>query len=199
MTLEEALKESFYLVKRSRLSSAFNNWVSKAYTSDNRKIEEMLGENEDILFAARLSFSSNTFRANEVTFVVTTLRTIFYHEYDGRERMDQIPHDKVQTVKVSGSDVWSHLYIVGLSDTFHVEEKPPIIARLHEILNDLLYVHPQTAAQDAELPQDAEPAQDLSSDAADIAEALKSYKELLDTGIITQEEFDAKKRQLLNI
>ncbi len=31
------------------------------------------------------------------------------------------------------------------------------------------------------------------------AEELKQYKELLDSGIITQDEFDAKKRQLLNL
>ena len=31
------------------------------------------------------------------------------------------------------------------------------------------------------------------------ADELKKYKELLDTGIITQEEFDAKKKQLLEI
>ena len=28
---------------------------------------------------------------------------------------------------------------------------------------------------------------------------LKKYKELLDSGIITQEEFDAKKKQILNL
>ena len=31
------------------------------------------------------------------------------------------------------------------------------------------------------------------------AEELKKYKELLDTGVITQEEFDAKKKQLLGL
>ena len=31
------------------------------------------------------------------------------------------------------------------------------------------------------------------------ADELKKYKELLDSGIISQEEFDAKKKQLLNI
>jgi len=31
------------------------------------------------------------------------------------------------------------------------------------------------------------------------AEELKKYKELLDTGVITQEEFDAKKKQLLDL
>jgi predicted Zn-dependent peptidase len=31
------------------------------------------------------------------------------------------------------------------------------------------------------------------------ADELKKYKELLDAGIITQEEFDAKKKQLLGL
>lgn len=31
------------------------------------------------------------------------------------------------------------------------------------------------------------------------AEELKNYKELLDNGVITQEEFDAKKTQLLGL
>ena len=31
------------------------------------------------------------------------------------------------------------------------------------------------------------------------AEELKKYKDLLDAGIITQEEFDAKKKQLLGL
>lgn len=32
-----------------------------------------------------------------------------------------------------------------------------------------------------------------------VADELKSFKELLDSGVITQEEFDAKKKQLLNL
>ena len=31
------------------------------------------------------------------------------------------------------------------------------------------------------------------------ADELKKYKELLDSGVITQEEFDAKKKQLLDL
>lgn len=31
------------------------------------------------------------------------------------------------------------------------------------------------------------------------AEELKRYKELLDSGVITQEEFDAKKKQILGL
>ena len=37
------------------------------------------------------------------------------------------------------------------------------------------------------------------SNEASSVEDLKKYKELLDTGVISQEEFDAKKKQLLGI
>ncbi len=39
--------------------------------------------------------------------------------------------------------------------------------------------------------------QDAARVAASIAEALRIYKELLDQGILTQEEFQAKKKELL--
>ncbi|MBE6746149.1 MAG: SHOCT domain-containing protein [Ruminococcaceae bacterium] len=38
-----------------------------------------------------------------------------------------------------------------------------------------------------------------AKDEKNIAEALKEYKSLLDMGIITQEEFDVKKKQLLGL
>jgi len=40
---------------------------------------------------------------------------------------------------------------------------------------------------------------DGQSNVSNIAEDLKKFKELLDGGIITQEEFNAKKKQLLNL
>lgn len=51
-------------------------------------------------------------------------------------------------------------------------------------------------AYDAAAP--AKPAE-VVQPADDVVEQLKKYKQLLDSGIITQEEFNAKKRQLLNL
>ncbi len=44
---------------------------------------------------------------------------------------------------------------------------------------------------------DAQPAQ--SKEQADPVQAVRELKELLDEGILTQEEFDAKKKELLNL
>lgn len=43
------------------------------------------------------------------------------------------------------------------------------------------------------------PQQGVAPQQVDAAEELQKYKQLLDNGVITQEEFDAKKKQLLGI
>ena len=61
------------------------------------------------------------------------------------------------------------------------------------------YQEPQ-AYQTAQTPSYAKPAaQAPKTNATDIAAELKVYKDLLDMGIITPEEFEAKKKQLLNL
>ena len=41
--------------------------------------------------------------------------------------------------------------------------------------------------------------QEANTNSLSSADELKKFKELLDMGVITQEEFDAKKKQLLNL
>lgn len=62
---------------------------------------------------------------------------------------------------------------------------------IYEIMNNLLIERQQKA-------QSVQPAikQEIPQSSAD---ELKKYKELLDSGVITQEEFDAKKKQLLGL
>ena len=57
-----------------------------------------------------------------------------------------------------------------------------------------------------DVPVDTEPVTAAGSAAPfeaekprDVVEELKRYKDLLDSGILTQEEFDAKKKQLLGL
>lgn len=47
--------------------------------------------------------------------------------------------------------------------------------------------------------QQAKNAQTVKGNSAGNADELKKYKELLDSGVISQEEFDAKKKQLLGL
>ncbi len=60
---------------------------------------------------------------------------------------------------------------------------------IHRAISDLLMERQQKPAAQAAAPQIA------VSD----ADELRKYKDLLDSGVITQEEFDAKKKQLLGL
>lgn len=67
---------------------------------------------------------------------------------------------------------------------------PPIL--LQEKMNSIVFPDVEQAAPAQAAPHKA-------ATALGTAEELKTYKELLDTGVITQEEFDAKKKQLLGL
>ena len=67
---------------------------------------------------------------------------------------------------------------------------PPIL--LQEKMNSIV-------SPDVEQGAPAQAAPHRAATALGTAEELKTYKELLDTGVITQEEFDAKKKQLLGL
>ncbi len=60
---------------------------------------------------------------------------------------------------------------------------------IYEVLNNLL-IERQTKKNEAAT---------VTASNADEAGQLKKYKDLLDSGVITQEEFDAKKKQLLGL
>lgn len=53
--------------------------------------------------------------------------------------------------------------------------------------------------KDAVFEKDVEATSAKLSEAKSVAEDLKTYRELLDSGLITQEEFDLKKKQLLGL
>lgn len=62
---------------------------------------------------------------------------------------------------------------------------------IHEVVSKLLVERQNQAHKSA--------ATVVNAPAASNADELKKFKELLDAGIITQEEFDAKKKQLLGL
>ena len=57
---------------------------------------------------------------------------------------------------------------------------------IHSVISDLIMNRQNNKNNNVTIPQSS-------------ADELKKYKELLDSGILTQEEFDAKKKQLLGL
>ena len=73
-----------------------------------------------------------------------------------------------------------------------IHDELAVVERLKKAVDELRYAQPE---QEATAPIQTNPADNMDQ----ITEAIKNLKSLLDLGAITQEEFDAKKKQLLNL
>ncbi len=95
-----------------------------------------------------------------------------------------LPINKISSI---GQGIFKSLSIATSSGVIRfwlLENREEVFATISKLLSELQNHSSPTVVQNA-----------VQSDAAE----LKQYKELLDSGIITQEEFDAKKKQLLNL
>lgn len=97
-----------------------------------------------------------------------------------------LPVDKISAVKISG--LFSAISISTSSgkNTFYLLSN---YKEIYTAINELLQQR-----QQMQFSQKNETVASVSQ-----ADELKKYKELLDTGIISQEEFDSKKKQILGI
>ena len=94
--------------------------------------------------------------------------------------LDSISSISLTFVLLSGVSVASSS---GLISFYFVEERN----KIHRVLSDLLIERQNSSKKEVTEPQ------------KDTTEELKKFKELLDSGVITQEDFDAKKKQLLGL
>lgn len=95
--------------------------------------------------------------------------------------------DKLAAAKGISSDLSTLCLILAI----FVGIIPPIL--MQDKVNAIV------TAGDAPIQQQTAAPHKSSKPDIGIAEELKTYKELLDSGVITQEEFDAKKKQLLGL
>lgn len=97
--------------------------------------------------------------------------------------------DKVNSVGVFGMNV--RLDTIGDEDialgSYSPEIRSKLSAEIQKIVSEYQNTHGKTAQSVTNVIQKSP------------AEQIKEYKDLLDSGVITQEEFDAKKKQLLGL
>lgn len=105
-----------------------------------------------------------------------------YWTYISAQRIDKL---------AASRGVMSNLATLCLVLEIFIPIVPPIL--MQEKLNTIL------KGNDMGQQQTASSQPKTSQPVADVPEELKKYKELLDSGVITQEEFDEKKKQLLGL
>ena len=195
MTLEQAFEESLNVISTG-LFSKVKRAFAEPLPRDIRAIKSSLLENEDVLFAARTNLSDSHDKVSGLwgILIITNLRVLYYYGPNKDNwTLDQIPVDTIESIEFSRSYTSSYLSVYGKSSIFHLNsDRHVLMEKARDLINQMIYDKSQNS-------ESSESESSVSDDMAQAAEALKSLKELLDSGIITQEEFDTKKKQLLNL
>lgn len=147
------------------------------------------------MFAASLALSESHGSFGRIFgFLIVTDHRVLYYSSSGPKDwvLDQIPIEAITSIDYSESEISAFLSIYGPSTVFHLDGKHILVQRARDIINQVIYSNSQKSTSTS-------PDSSSSADTSDVVQSLKAFKELLDSGIITQEEFDAKKKQLLGL
>ena len=115
--------------------------------------------------------------------------------------------DKLAAAKGISSDLSTLCLIlaifVGIIPPILMQDKLNAIVVTKAPMGDMPFTPPQQSQQPQAAPYQppvqTPPRPQAAPVVQDAADEIRKYKELLDMGAITQEEFDAKKRQLLGL
>ena len=149
-----------------------------------RKAAECLYQNEKIHYAGICIFNGNI----TGVLVITDLRVYGFSNIIGTSYYQEIPIDKIRNINYSALGGRS-IQIYGETCTISGQMSNPFMLKtIQSTINELRALKMYSGNSPAD-----------SSFEAGFIKALKDLKELLDSGIITQEEFEAKKKQMLNL
>lgn len=125
--------------------------------------------------------------------VVTDQRIIFVYRVMGRGSSKEIPLSTIRSIDTKTSIQFDAIRIVGVSDMIVTKGKRKQITNFRNAINKALSrINTTTPPAPSQMSTD----NDLHD--SDIAQ-LQSLKQLYDAGVITAEEFAAKKAQILNL
>lgn len=159
---------------------------NKKVSLDNiAAVEEHLEDDEEII-EFLLGMYDSDFLGKETkrngALFATNKRIIFYGKKTFGYDMETIDYKRISSIDYSKSVVFGEFKIYTSGNNIKFET-----AMEHTARKMIKIIKEKTADKQG------------STSPSNHVEELKGYKELLDMGVLTQEEFDAKKKQLLNI
>ncbi|WP_416141903.1 PH domain-containing protein [Lysinibacillus capsici] len=121
-----------------------------------------------------------------------TDQRVLLHEIKGIVSNDEksIPLSSISSINISNKLVYSTIEIVSTGNKAIIDDVPAHIA---------LEIKAAIENLDAMAKTSTAPAGKVEKDMYEVADEIRELKELLEDELITQEEFDAKKKQLLGI
>lgn len=151
------------------------------------KLPELIQPDETIKFATSGFYDTNT---SSVLIVVTNKRILLENKklLFGSQNTE-IPLEMVNDISYNSGLVMAKVSITSGTKEHKVSQiTKKVVAQLVD-----------TIRQQTELAKNRNNQPQSQPQAPNTVEQLKGLKELLDSGILTQEEFDAKKKQILGI
>lgn len=124
-----------------------------------------------------------------------TDKRIILHEIKGITSNDErsIPLTSISSINISTKLVYSTIEIVSTGNKAIIDDVPAHVAG--EIKNGIENLKTMSKKSDSLLYETVKQEKDMY----DIGEEIRELKELLEDDLITEEEFNAKKKQLLGI
>lgn len=169
----------------------YDNKILQVQVIAFKEIEKLLLPDEDVIctFTGLTETRKNNSLLWYVAIAVTNQRILIGGQIKGLFKVSYTAHayniESVNAVTHSYSMIGTDLII----NTFNDDIKIGIDSR--EKANKIII--------DIEKALHTAKAEKENKNAPSSADEIKKYKELLDNGVITQEEFDAKKKQLLGL
>jgi hypothetical protein len=154
-----------------------------------RKLPSILGEGEQALNLARGEYDGK-----EGLLAVTDRRVLFLEEGMIRHRLEDFPYDKISSVQTKTGMRSGELTIFVSGNKATVKDVHPK-QRAPEIGD---YVRQRIASGPTQAPAAAAPQAAPGTPTESPMEQLKKLAELRDAGIVSEEEFEAKKAELLS-
>lgn len=168
-------------------------WNEKWGIKHFKLIEESLLPHEEVKmpFIGLHNYISSTKHDGNFAYAVTNKRIIMAQKKQiTGENFQTVSLDNINDITFKSGVLFGILTIDTIKETFNIGldkgSAKVINSTLHNVIDDLknISITPEI--------------KDISNDTFSIADELKKYKELLDMGVLTQEEFESQKNKLLN-
>lgn len=179
----------------------FNSGCNKKFMLEHFKIiEDNLMDDEKVYvtFVGVHNYVSATKHDGNHAYAITNKRIMIV-----QEDIDiiSISLEDINNITFKSGIVLGTITIDTIKGTFNIGSDKTaaklVNSRIHEAINEIY--NDNNDNNDNNNNNNNENERLVSTTVVSVADELKKFKELLDMGVLTQEEFDAKKEQLLNL
>ncbi len=175
-----------YSVKNG-FGKGMSGWGQKSFAVVEK---QLLSDEEAIIcFIGLHKYVSMTQHDGNFAYAITNKRLILGQKKVIGESVQFINLDNLNDITYTSGGIYGYITFDSFKECFKVCFPTQEAAKLYPVLNNYF----------ADFKQKNKAASAPASVNTSAADELRKYKQLLDDGIITQEEFNAKKKQLLGL